>query len=121
MGVDEDRGWRAVSLAEMMTVALLVMMAAVLASLVWRHRMAGSPINLEDLLLGPDGRISKSATILFGAFFLSSWVVAYQSLASTLSDATFAAYLAAWVTPTIAHLFKRSPDGRRDDPSEQAT
>lgn len=97
------------TIAEKMTLALGLLYAVMLASLIYRHRMGDSPINLDDLLLGEDGKTSKSATILFGAFGLSSWVVAYLVLTDKLTEVVFAGYLAAWVTPTIAHMFKPKP------------
>lgn len=93
---------------------LVFVTAAILASMIGRSRNQSSPIDLEDLLLGADGKLSKAAALLFAAFFFSSWVVGLQTLRGTLSDATFAAYLAAWVAPTLAAMFKRKEPPEKD-------
>jgi len=87
-----------------MVLALLVILFLVVRSLLLRDRAAASNINLEDLLLGEDGRISKKACVMFGAFILTSWVVIYQTVSGELSDWLFAAYIAAWVAPTVSEL-----------------
>jgi len=80
-------------------IALLVMRA-----LMRRSKDDKSLISLDDLLVGDDGKLSKAASVMFGAFLLTSWVILYQTLNKTLTDVTFAAYLAAWVAPTVTKL-----------------
>lgn len=95
------------SIAEGMSIVLALLLLAVLLSLIWRHRMPDSSINLDHLLIGEDGKTSKSAVIMFGAFFLSSWVIAFRTLESELTGEMFAAYMAAWVAPTLTHIYRR--------------
>ena len=87
--------------------AIAVLLA--LLSLLRHNRMADSPISLPDLLLGEDGRISKGAVVMLGAFGLTSWVIAYQTMTDKLSDVIFGLYIAAWITPTVARLITGTP------------
>jgi len=80
-------------------IALLVMRA-----LMRRNKDEKSLISLDDLLVGDDGKLSKAASVMFGAFLLTSWVILYQTLNKTLTDVTFAAYLTAWVAPAVTKL-----------------
>lgn len=99
-----------------MIVVLLVVLLLVVRSLLQRDRDARSAIDLEDLLLGADGRASKAAAVMFGAFLLTSWVIVYQTLTDKLTDLTFGAYLAAWVAPTVTALITNG--GRREPPQQ---
>lgn len=92
-------------------IALLLVALLILRSLLVKSRDDDDPINLDDLLLerGPDGtkQISKIAAVMFAAFVVTSWVLIYQTLNGTLSDALYGAYLAAWVAPMVTAIIKR--------------
>ncbi len=88
--------------------ALAVGLIAILLSLRRQNRIANG-YALTDLLLGDDGKASKAAHVMFGSFFLTSWVVVYAALMGKLSDLMFGAYLAAWVTPAVTKLIMGSP------------
>jgi uncharacterized membrane protein len=93
-------------------VLLGVLGLSILALIVALHRRSRNPnsrISIDDLLLGSDGRMSKSAAVMFGSFLVTSWVVVFQTLNKTISDITFAAYITAWVVPTVAVLIKTQP------------
>lgn len=102
---------------ERMTLALFGV-ALVIAWTLLRGHKSGK-LDLTEWLRGEDGRPSKSAPVMFGSFVLTSWVVMFQTLEKTLSDATFSAYLLVWVAPTLTAYFKRKPGGRADDKSEK--
>jgi hypothetical protein len=70
-----------------------------------RSRAADSLINIEDLLLGEDGRISKGAFVMIGAFLLTSWLMVYLTVADKMTEAYLGIYVGAWVAPTVAKLF----------------
>jgi hypothetical protein len=76
-----------------------------------RNNDTKSKINLDELLIGDDGKMSKAALVMFGSFVVTSWVIVYQSLMKTLTDITYAAYLTAWVAPAVARIIKSGPTG----------
>lgn len=92
-------------------IALMGIALAALIGILRRSRNTASAIELDDLLLerGPDGtkQLSKIACVMFASFVVSSYVIIYQTLANTLSDASYAAYLAAWVAPMVTAIFKK--------------
>lgn len=90
-------------------IALAIGLVAILVSLRRQNRIATNGYSLTDLLLGDDGKASKGAHVMFGAFFITSWVVVYAALSSKLSDLMFGAYLAAWVTPAVTKLIMGNP------------
>jgi len=65
-----------------------------------------SKIVLDDLLLGDDGKMSKSAAVMFGSFVLTSWVIVFLTMTDKLDSVYFAAYIAAWVIPAVTRLIK---------------
>ncbi len=91
----------------------LAMMAALLCVLLFivrvmfkRDKDPDSKINLDDLLLGDDGRLSKAAVVLLGSFLLTTWVIIHLTLTDKLTEAYLGAYMAAWVIPTVTKLIK---------------
>lgn len=89
-----------------MLLCLLVGLMAILWALERRSNSAISLIHLDDLLLGEDGKASKAAAVMGGSFLVTSWVVVWQTVNGTLSDLTFASYIAAWVVPTVTKILK---------------
>ncbi len=89
-------------LIAVLAIALLV----VLFSLLRRDRNAHSAIDLEDLLIGEDGKVSKAACVMLGSFLMTTWVIVYLTYTGKLTEGYFTAYLATWVAPTVARLFK---------------
>lgn len=75
------------------------------------NRAPSNPVSLIDLLLGDDGRASKAAFVMFGAFTLSTWVIVYLTLNDKLTEGFFTIYVSAWVAPTVTRLIV----GRRTD------
>lgn len=110
-----------------MLFALLAIVGALVLSLIHRHRSALSLINLEDLLLGDDGRISKAAAVMLGAFALTTWVIAYLTVNDKLTEGYFVAYLGAWVAPTVTRLIvaraptSTSPGAQLSTPAPSST
>ncbi len=89
--------------------ALALGLLAVVISLRRRSKVSGNGYSLGDLLMGDDGKASKAAHVMFGSFFITSWIVVYAALSGKLSDLMFGAYLAAWVTPAVTKLIMGSP------------
>lgn len=91
----------------MTTKATLALLVALLALLLWlyrRDRAVASALQLDDFLLGDDGKASKSALVMYVALAVSSYVVVLYTVRGTLTDLLFGAYLAAWVAPTVTKL-----------------
>ena len=75
-----------------------------------------SRFDWTELLLGDDGKPSKAAMIMFGAFAVSSWVLVYLALTQPeMSVGVFGTYCTAWVAPTVTALvvnaWKAAPKG----------
>lgn len=91
-----------------MLLILGAIVVAILVSLEMRNKNKASRINLDDLLIGEDGKASKAAFVMHGSFVVTSWVVIYQMLNKSLTDTTFGLYVAAWVAPAVTKLIKGS-------------
>jgi hypothetical protein len=85
---------------------LAVAIIVILWVLERRNKNSKSPINLDDLIIGDDGKVSKAAFVMFGSFVVTSWVVVFQVLNKTLTDTTFSAYVLAWVAPVVTKLIR---------------
>ena len=73
--------------------------------LIRAHRDPDNTFDLFDLLK-INGRVSKVAVAFLTTLFTSSWYVVHEALEKQLTDAAFAAYLAAWVAPIVAAILK---------------
>lgn len=89
-----------------MLAVLVIVVLAILWSLERRSRNRDSKIALDDLLIGDDGKISKAATVMFGAFFMTTWVIVYLTINGKLTEGYFTAYILAWVAPAVTKLIK---------------
>ncbi len=85
----------------------------IVRSLIQRSRNIASGFNLDDLLIGDDGKASKTAAVMFGSFGVTSWVIVYLALEEKLTEGYFGAYIAAWVVPIVTKIIKGSPDVSR--------
>lgn len=112
-----------ISYHDMVMLAILgVVILIILWSLERRNKDKKSKINLDDLLVGDDGKASKAAFVMHGSFVLTSWVVIYQTLNKTLTDMTFGLYVASWVAPTVTKLIKgSSPNASSETTITQTT
>ncbi len=63
-----------------------------------------SKINLEDLLLGDDGKMSKSAFVMMIALITTTWMMIYLTMAGQMTEGYFGLYSTAWIVPTVARL-----------------
>lgn len=88
----------------LMALALALVILLVTRTLIKRDHSGTSPLNLDDFLLGDDGKASKAAAVMFGAFGVTSWLMVYLTLSAKMSEGYLAAYLAAWVAPTLTRL-----------------
>lgn len=93
----------------LMAVALALAVSLIAWSLLKRHKLAVSRIDLDDLLLGDDGKLSKAAAVMMGAFAVTSWLMVYLALNDKMTEGYLTAYLAAWVAPTVTRLITNRP------------
>jgi hypothetical protein len=91
-------------------IAALVLLFIVL-TIAWvlhrRDKDQTSQLNLEDLLIGDDGRLSKAAAVMMGAFGLTTWLMVYLALTGKMTEGYLAIYVGAWIAPTVAVIIKR--------------
>lgn len=87
-------------------IALAIGLVAIFISLK-RQSRAPNAYAIGDLLLGDDGKASPSRHVLFGSFFITSWIVSWDALNGHLTDMMFSAYLAAWVAPAVSVIFTK--------------
>jgi hypothetical protein len=78
----------------------------VMRALVHRDRSRASKIDFDDLLLDPDGRMSKSAIVMFGSFLMTTWMMIFLALTGKMSEAYLATYGALWIIPSVTKLIK---------------
>ncbi len=93
----------------LMAGVLVVLILVIAWSLHKRDEDRHSKIDLEDLLLGEDGRLSKAAAVMLGAFALTTWQMIYLTLSDKMTEGYLGIYVAAWIAPTVARLFKAEP------------
>lgn len=92
---------------------MLMLLVIIVALLVWgllrRDKLIDSRIDLDDLLIGEDGKLSKASAVMMGAFAVTTWGMAYMWINKTMTEGFFLAYLSAWVAPTVTVLITRRP------------
>lgn len=87
-----------------MPLLLALAVLAMLFALVRRSRSAHSALNLDDLLLGEDGKLSKAAAVMIGAFAMTTWLMVYLALQGKMTEGYLAIYVGAWIAPTVTRL-----------------
>jgi hypothetical protein len=93
----------------LMVVALVVVILMAATMLTKRDRSSASAINLEDLLLGDDGKLSKAAAVMMGAFAMTTWLMVYLALNNKMTEGYLAIYVGAWIAPTVTRLIIVKP------------
>ena len=104
-----------------MLIALLALLLFIFFSLRAQSRNRSSQISLDDLLLGDDGKMSKGAAVMFGSFFLTSWIMVHLTITEHITEGYFTAYLAAWVAPSVVRLITNRPQPATSATSETMT
>lgn len=61
-----------------------------------------------DLLM-ENGRISKAAVVMIGAFILTTWMMVTLTLKDKLTEGYLGIYVAAWITPVVVRLITGTP------------
>lgn len=89
--------------------ALAIGVLVIIWSLIRRDRNHRSKLNLDDLLLGDDGKISKAAIVLLGAFAFTTWLMVVLTVHDKMTEGYFTAYGAFWIAPTVTRLIVNRP------------
>ena len=75
----------------------------VMLSLFKRSRAPESKIHLDDLLLGDDGKIARSAVVMMGSFVFTTWMMVYLLASGKMTEGYVGLYLASWVAPALTN------------------
>lgn len=96
-----------VPLAKILAVMGLVTVAVLIFRTLWhRDQSDASKINFDDLLTDPDGRMSKSAVVMFGSFGMTTWLMVFLALAGKMSEGYLTIYGGLWIIPAVTKLIK---------------
>lgn len=93
---------------------VMALLLALIALLMWRglvrrNHASASQINLDDLLLGDDGKMSKAAVVMLGAFGVTTWMMVFLTLQGKMTEGYLGIYVAAWIAPTVTRLVTNRP------------
>jgi hypothetical protein len=68
---------------------------------------------LRDLFM-ENGRASKGAVIMLGAFAATTWFFVYYALTGRMTEGYFGLYSAAWIIPVVARMIAGAPPEQRE-------
>jgi hypothetical protein len=85
-------------------VVLSTVVGGILRSLIARDKDKDSKVSFDDLLLDPDGRMSKSAVVMYGSFLMTTWMMIYLTMTGKVTETYFGIYGAFWITPSVTKL-----------------
>lgn len=92
---------------DLMTTILGLMLVAI-GFAAWRlHLNPENDFNILDLLM-ENGRVSKAAVVMMGAFSLTSWMMVQLTLAGKMTEGYFGLYSAAWIAPVVIKLITQA-------------
>ena len=86
--------------------SLLVVVLVLLLVLffMWRaHRDPAVDFNLLDLVM-ENGRVSKAAFVLMGAFIITTFVIFHMTLNGKMTEGYFTIYGATWIAPVLTRM-----------------
>jgi hypothetical protein len=63
---------------------------------------------LRDLFM-ENGRASKGAVVLMGAFAATTWFFMYYTLTGRMTEGYFGLYAGAWIAPVVARMITSAP------------
>ncbi len=92
-----------------MSIGLVLVVLLIAWTIERRHRNLESKLDLDDLLLGDDGRMSRSAVVLLCSFVMTTWMMIYLTLQGQMTEGYLGIYIAAWITPTVTKMIVERP------------
>jgi hypothetical protein len=90
-------------------IGLLLILVVIVRTLANRDKCQSSKISFDDLLLDVDGRMSKSAIVMFGSFGMTSWMMVFLTLSDKMSEGYLTIYGGLWIIPAVTKLIKAAP------------
>ena len=91
---------------------VFALLLAVAALMIWRSLKAFNDANNEynwhDLLM-ENGKASKAAHVMLGAFVATTWAFIYMTLTGKMDAVLFGVYSAAWIAPVVTRLVTNAP------------
>jgi len=88
---------------------MYAILACVTLLILWtlerRNKSAASAFSFDDLLT-ENGKTSKAACVMMGAFAFSTWCMVYLVVNDKMTEAYFGLYLGVWATPAVAKIIK---------------
>jgi len=101
-----------IPLAKVLAVICLLVIVIMIVRTLWhRDKDDESRISFDDLLLDPDGRMSKSAVVMFGSFGMTTWLMVFLALSGKMSEGYLTIYGGLWIIPAVTKLIKGVPQG----------
>jgi len=88
---------------EPMTLVLILIVLIVAYSAYRLHLNPENDFNILDLIM-ENGRVSKAASVMMGAFTLTSWLMIQLTLSGKMTEGYFGLYSAAWIAPVVVRL-----------------
>lgn len=88
--------------------ALLGLSFLLLVLVTWRalsraQCSTGDNYDWHDLLM-ENGKASKAAHVMLGAFITTTWFFVYYAIAGKMTEGYYAIYAASWIAPVVARL-----------------
>jgi hypothetical protein len=97
-------------LAKILAVMGLLLIVIMVVRTLWnRDKCDESRISFDDLLLDADGRMSKSAIVMFGSFGMTTWLMVFLALSDKMSEGYLTIYGGLWIIPSVTKLIKGVP------------
>lgn len=94
---------------------LFALLVVLVLLLLWRlHRDPAVSFNLLDLLL-ENGRVSKAACVMMGAFGVTTWQMVYFTLENRMTEGFLGIYVGAWIAPVVTRLVVNGAPGPLPD------
>ena len=91
-----------------MVIVLAIAVFLITVAAIRLHQRADNDFNILDLLM-ENGRVSKAAVVMMGAFSLTSWMMVELTLIGKMAEGYFGLYAAAWIAPVVVKLITQGP------------
>lgn len=88
-------------------VLAVLVLVAVRTLRAWNSDSA-DPFDFRDLLM-ENGRASRGAVVMLGAFAATTWFFIYYTLTGKMTEGYFGLYSAAWIMPVVARMLSGAP------------